>query len=39
MTLEDFKKEFDEKLAAMTDDELIAEFEAMGCKVVIEIPK
>ena len=35
MNLEDFKKEFDEKLAAMSDEEIIAEFDKLGCHVTI----
>lgn len=35
MNLEDFKKEFDEKLAAMSDKELIDAFAEMGCEVEI----
>ncbi len=32
---EAFKKEFDEKLAGMTDEELIKSFEEIGCAIVV----
>lgn len=35
MTLEDLKKDFDEKLAAMSDEEIIADFDKLGCCVTI----
>ena len=38
MTLEKFKKDFDEKLAAMNDDKIIQEFEDMGCDIEIKKP-
>lgn len=36
MNLEDFKKDFDEKLAAMSDEQIIQEFKDMGCDVKIK---
>lgn len=35
MKFEDFKKDFDEKLAAMSDSDIIKSFEDMGCKIEI----
>lgn len=35
MNLEDFKNKFDEKMLNTTDEELVAEFKALGCNVEI----
>ncbi len=34
MTFEQFKQEFDAKMASMTDEELIASLRKVGCKFI-----
>jgi hypothetical protein len=38
MTIEQFKKDFDKQLAAMSDEEIIQDFKDLGCDVEIRKP-